>query len=208
MKKTQFKRFRKITKKQLKLTANRLWLLAGIALISLGLLFGGYSFISTWLSYRNSDAQALQNNDPGYNSAPLVEGTPVRISAPSVDIDLEVTPGYYYPTTKSWTLSLDKAHWGVMTTKANNKSGVTFIYGHNRRQVFSALPKIKLGDEALVTTEKGHTFTYKFVKSTVTKPEDTSIFTYKGKPVLVLQTCTGLWYQDRQLFVFDFIKVN
>ncbi|MEX0881544.1 MAG: sortase [Candidatus Saccharimonadales bacterium] len=195
-------------RKFFQLSSSKSHLLIGAVLISFAMYFGGFSLISSWLVNLGSDTQALQNNTIVQTPTPLVEGTPVRISVPSAQIDLPVALGEYYPTTKSWTLSTDKAHWGVMTAKANNKSGVTFIYGHNRRQVFSALPKIKPGDEAVVTTEKGHTFSYKLVKSTVTNPEDTSIFTYKGKPVLVLQTCTGLWYQDRQLFVFDFVEVS
>jgi LPXTG-site transpeptidase (sortase) family protein len=208
MAKKQPKRISKVQNARSRLTARQAWLLSGVALISFDLWFGGYNVITTWLAYKDSHAQALQNNTPNQDSNPLVTGTPVNISIPSVNIDLKVLPGYYYPSTKSWTLSLDEAHWGVMTAQANNKSGATFIYGHNRKQVFSSLPKIKERAEAIVTTNKGHSFKYRFVNSSVTSPNDTSLFSYEGKPVLILQTCTGLWYQDRQLFVFDFIKVS
>ena len=208
MAKRRTKRVSKFQKPHLRLTAMQAWLLSGIALISLGLFFGGYNFIFTLWMNRDSHAQALINNEPSRDSAPLVTGTPVHISIPNVNIDLKVIPGQYYPSTRSWTLSLDNAQWGVMTAKANNKAGATFIYGHNRREVFNRLPKIKVGDKALVTTGKGHTFTYEFASSSVTSPDDTSLFSYRGKPVLVLQTCTGLWYQDRQLLVFNFTKVN
>jgi hypothetical protein len=34
-------------------------------------------------------------------------------------------------------------------------------------------------------------------------PTDATLFEYKGKPILTIQTCSGVWYQNRQLFTFD-----
>ena len=95
-----------------------------------------------------------------------------------------------------------------MTRKPNDKSGMTFIYAHYRKGVFYKLPKIKEGETAKVVTENGYTFTYRFRASSVVPPQDTSIFDYKGKPILILQTCTGVKFENRQLFVFDLIKVE
>ena len=192
------------------LSKTNIWLVAGIILISAGLIFGGIGVISSWLNARHYkvQAQGLKNTKPIVTSAPLITGTPTHISIPNVNIDLPVIPGYYYPKDKSWTLTLDNAQWGTMTSKPNNKEGETYIYAHYRVHVFYTLPKVKSGDLATVTTGNGHIFTYKFINSTVTVPEDTSLFTYKGKPILVLQTCTGAWYQYRQLFVFDLVQVD
>ena len=191
-----------------KLTANRIWLLTGFALISIGILLGGLNLVSMLWNQRSNHAQALQNTPVVNSPTPLITGTPVHIAIPNVSIDLNVIPGYYYPSDQSWTLSLDNAQWGAMTAKPNNKSGDTYIYAHYRLHVFYTLPHVKPGDEAIVTTDNGHIFTYKFVSSSVTVPTDTSLFSYKGKPILVLQTCTGLWYQYRQLFVFDLVDAK
>jgi LPXTG-site transpeptidase (sortase) family protein len=193
-----------------KLTARRIWLLAGVMLMSIGIILGGLNLVSMWWDQKNShvQAKALKNSQPVKNPDPLITGTPVHITIPNVGIDLSVIPGYYYPSDQSWTLSLDNAQWGTMTAKPNNKSGDTYIYAHYRLHVFYTLPHVKPGDEAVVTTDNGHVFTYKFVNSSVTVPTDTSLFNYKGKPILVLQTCTGVWYQYRQLFIFDLTDVK
>lgn len=201
--KRKSRRLIKRTSKSIK--RQNLGLKLGIALVLVGISIVGFTIFKTWLSQKSGTApisQVLKSNQQT-NKDPLISGTPVRIQLPSVGIDLKVIPGYYYPSTKSWTLSLDDAQWGVMTAKPNNQGGDTFIYAHYRWHVFYTLPKVKAGDAAIVTTENGHTFTYSFRESTVTNPGDTRLFGYKGKPILILQTCTGVWYQNRQLFVFD-----
>ncbi|HSX52935.1 MAG TPA: sortase [Patescibacteria group bacterium] len=198
------------TKKKSKFTKRQAWLVSGILLVAVGLYLGGTSLINTWITSRNNhyDAHALASNQPVVTPVPLIMGTPTHISIPNVSIDLNVIPGYYYPSNQSWTLTLDNAQWGTMTAKANNKTGLTYIYAHYRWRVFYNLPKVQVGDEAIVTTDNGHTFTYKFVSSTITSPTDTSLFSYKGKPILVLQTCSGVWFENRQLFIFDFVDVK
>jgi len=74
--------------------------------------------------------------------------------------------------------------------------------------VFSTLNRIKPGDEAIITTDNGHRFTYKFRAAYETNPSDDSLFHYQGSPILTVQTCSGLWYQNRQLFTFNFENVQ
>ena len=195
-----------------KLRTLRAALAFSAVLIIFGLALVSFQIFSTWRAQQTSAAiQPIGNilkNNTIVDDQPYISGTPVQITLPSVNIDLKVIPGYYYPKSNSWTLTTNNAQWGVITKLANDKSGMTFIYAHYRKGVFLKLPKIKPGEVALVKTEKGHTFTYTFRSSTVTSPTDTSIFAYQGKPILVLQTCTGAWYQNRQLFVFDLTKVE
>jgi len=180
-------------------------------LIGLGLILAGITFLNTWRSQHSaaaSSSQEIKSNSIRDSGAPTISGKPVRIIIPSVGIDLKVVPGYYYPASQSWSLSLNDAQWGAMTAPANNKQGLTFIYAHYRKGVFLTLPKIQPGAEVVITTDNGHAFTYIFRGSQITNPDDTSLFTYHGKPILVLQTCTGLWYQNRQLFRFDLVKAT
>lgn len=137
----------------------------------------------------------------------LLFGEPVQIDLPSVNISIPVINGFYYKSSNSWSLSTDKAQYATITPMPNNQGGNTFIYGHNRWEVFYRLPKIKMGDEAIVTTKNKHKFIYKLIDVNTTKPDDTSIFTYKGAPILTLQTCTGMWYENRTLFKFQLVKV-
>lgn len=179
----------------------------GIVLVILGFFMLIKQAYSNRIKPTSSNTSIVAVN-PENNQVPLIEGKPIAISLPSVNINLDVADGNYNPNNNSWTLSSDRAHYGVMTAKANNKAGNTFIYGHNRKSVFGRLPKIKVGEQAIVTTEIGKVFTYKLREIITTKPTDTSLFSYKGAPILTLQTCTGAWYQDRSLFIFDFVSVE
>lgn len=195
------------------LTSLRFQLIAGLIFV----LFGAIGFGWYWLNTDHLEhsatkpqpvAKVLKSNIPVQSEQPKIEGTPTHISISNIGIDLNIIPGYYYSSDQSWTLSLNNAQWGTMTSQANNKSGDTFIYAHARVGVFADLPKVKPGDKAVVTTSNGHSFTYSFTSSTVTSPTDTSLFDYQGKPILILQTCTGTWYESRQLFVFDLSGVS
>jgi LPXTG-site transpeptidase (sortase) family protein len=204
---------KKQSRRHRKLDGVRLRTTGGLLFIAAGLIIGGASFFSLWLSQRSADtpkplSQVLNNSKPKDNGQPLISGTPIHIAIPSVGIDLKVIPGYYYPSTQSWTLSLNDAQFAVITAKPNNKQGDTFIYAHYRLHVFYTLPRIQPGAEVTITTDNGHTFTYTYDSNTITTPDDTTLFNYHGKPILVLQTCTGVHFQNRQLFVFNLSKVS
>ncbi|MCA9324948.1 sortase [Candidatus Saccharibacteria bacterium] len=140
---------------------------------------------------------------------PTISGQPVRFQVPSLKLDLKIVDGYYNKQTGEWSLSRDKVQYATITPKPNNKAGNTFLYGHYRREVFAPLHNIKADAEAIVTTANGHQFHYRLNKVRVVEPtESAGIFDYEGKPILTVQTCTGSFYQDRQLFVFDLVEVN
>jgi sortase (surface protein transpeptidase) len=82
------------------------------------------------------------------------------------------------------------------------------MYGHNRVGVLHTLARIKAGAELIVTTDNNHTFTYIFRGAYETSPSDDSLFAYRGKPILTLQTCSGVFFQNRQMFVFDLEKAQ
>lgn len=192
-------------------------LIAGFCFIITGLALGYAPFMKYWnerhvakvLNVPFSTAARVGAPQAQHQApAQVVSGKPVRIQIPSLEIDLQVADGHYDPKTTSWTLSKDKAHYAVVTPLANNTEGNTFIYGHNRKAVFSRLSRIKPGATAIVTTNNGHQFTYTFRSAFETNPKDDSLFKYQGPPILTVQTCSGLWYQNRQLFTFDFVSVQ
>lgn len=137
-----------------------------------------------------------------------ITGYPVRLQVPSLQMDLQIVDGVFNEQSKSWSLSRDKVHYALPTVQPNNDQGNTLLYGHYRPEVFAKLHKITPGAEVIVTTDNGHTFTYTLREITTVDPSDTSIFTYQGKPQLTIQTCTGTWMQDRQLFYFDLKSAN
>jgi LPXTG-site transpeptidase (sortase) family protein len=181
----------------------------GLAFLLFGGVIVGYTALSRGNMFGHSQPAAPATSFPrNYSPAPtVVQGNPVDLQIPSLGINLPIVNGYYNFQTKQWTLTLDKVQYATMTPPPNNDSGNTFIYGHYRKSVFADLHNIKDGAEAMVKTDNGHVFYYKLAGSRVTTPDDSSLFYYKGKPILTIQTCTGLFFQNRQLFTFNFERV-
>lgn len=140
-------------------------------------------------------------------SIPYITGNPTRLVIEGLGIDLQVAPGIYDKKTSQWSLSLDKAHFAELSSTPNNKGGNSFIYGHNRKGVLNSLPSIQMNQEAKIYTDNGLIFNYTFVGAVEVSPNDTSIFNYQGEPILTIQTCSGSFYQNRQLFTFTFKDV-
>lgn len=136
----------------------------------------------------------------------LVSGKPTELVISSLKLMLPVADGVYNPRNGQWTLSKDKAHYALLSTQPNNEEGNTLIYGHYRPEVFANLRKLKPGDEAIVVTDTGYRFIYVYTSTQAVSPTDTSIFAYQGPSRLTLQTCSGAWMQNRQLYSFDFVR--
>jgi len=136
-----------------------------------------------------------------------IEGQPVELLIPSLNMDLPVIPGYYNSQSKIWTLTLSEVQYATITPPPNNLEGDTFLYGHYRQAVFARLHTIPVNAQAIVKTANNHTFYYQLTSIRTTNPGDDSVFTYKGAPILTIQTCTGLFFQNRQFFTFALQKV-
>ena len=130
-----------------------------------------------------------------------VEGRPVHITISSVGVDLSVINGYYNKNTGGWTLTPTNAQFATPSRLANNTGGTTFIYGHDTRRVFHHIHGIKVGDEAVVTTDNGYRFIYVFHDSIITTPLSIHEVTAESAvPRLSLQTCYGPTSADRRIF--------
>jgi hypothetical protein len=126
---------------------------------------------------------------------------------PSVDINaVPVVDGVYDAKTATWSVGLSQAQFVSWTALPNNLQGDTYIYGHYRPAVFAYLHHIRAGALATVTTANGYVFTYKYVNTYATVPSDSSVLNYSGPPILTVQTCSGTFFQNRQLYVFDYLS--
>ena len=155
----------------------------------------------------------MSRQEPAYvNAEPIsvsqtipkasIYGTPVQIIVPSLNIHLNIEPGEYDSQTDSWSLSGLNAHYGTMTSPANDTAGNTFVYGHNNPYVFGPLKRIQPGATVEIVANNGNRFFYTYQKSYTVAPNDVSIFKYHGSPILTVQTCTGTWHEMRQLYEF------
>lgn len=153
-------------------------------------------------------SNAVDTSQPVQLTTLTISGTPSHIAFPRLDISVDVIPGYYNQKDNSWTLSTDKAQFATVTSEPNNKTGNTFIYGHNRRQVFTNLLNAQVGDQAVINTSNGHTFTYTLRDIHDVDPTDLSYMNDHKSPILTVQTCSGLWYEHRRMLTFDLTSVD
>ena len=150
----------------------------------------------------------LNSSKTSAPKVPLVTGFPVSISIPgprpSLDINVGIVPGYYDKDNGTWNLSDYQAQFATISSQPNNLSGNTFIYGHYRPNVFAYLHLIEPGTVITINTSNGYQFSYKFVSTYAVEPTDTSVLDYSGAPILTIQTCSGSFFQNRQMFIFSY----
>jgi LPXTG-site transpeptidase (sortase) family protein len=173
------------------------------------LLFAVYIFNPSVFNKTAQSHPALENTPtepaPSKPVRIVTMGKPVRLLVPKISRDIRVMEGHYNETDGSWTLRDGKieTYFAMPSALANDYGGNTIIYGHSNRFVFSPLKNLVPGDIAEVHTDNGHVFRYAFVDTLEVQPDDVSIFTLEGPPQLILQTCTGNWYEKRGLYRFS-----
>jgi hypothetical protein len=199
-----------------KLSKLKIMSLVGGLLLVIGLIGVSPTLYFRWTDTGTASASPVNANQVWgeLNSSPakpvgnLVTGYPTYISIPNIrpalNMNVPIITGVYNKTNNSWTLSDSSAMFAPISSQPNNVSGNTFIYGHYRPNVFAYLHLIKPGTIATITTSNGYQFTYKFIGSYAVVPTDTTPLSYSGTPVLTIQTCSGTFFQNRQMYIFSY----
>ncbi len=190
---------------------NQTYGLLGFFIMSIGLALSGPGLYYQLQQNHSSQAplKLPSVSIPAASHKQVQSGNPIHIQIPSLNLDLPIAAGTYNQSTKSWTLSKDKAHFATVSSQPNDNYGNTFIYGHNRKSVFSKLSQLQKGALVVISTDNKLQFTYRYSNTEKTSPDDTSVMlAYAKQPTLSLQTCSGTWYQNRQIYRFDFVKVH
>lgn len=156
------------------------------------------------------EAPQATSDEKAAPAATVISGKPIRLVIADAGINLAVDEGYYDQAADAWTLSDSRLQHAAVTMPANNHSGNTFIYGHGTDQVLAPLSSNPppVGAIAQVYTDNGRVFTYAFRSSHDFTPNDTSIFSYSGPPILTVQTCTGPASEWRTMYTFEFKEVD
>jgi len=141
-------------------------------------------------------------------SKQIITGKPTRIVIKDLSIDLPIDEGRFNPADGSWSLSGYHAQYAMVTPLANDSNGNTFIYGHNNKYVFGPLKKISKGTVAQIYTDNNKIFNYSFDSTYAVTPDNTSVLYYQGPSILTVQTCSGAWNEQRQMYVFNFQQIQ
>jgi sortase (surface protein transpeptidase) len=180
----------------------------GLLFIAAGLLFAYGPYKQSTVAHNIVAAPTAVIKAVKAPSGPnVIVGHPTRLDIPSLKISLSIINGYYDSAKQTWTLTNDAAQYATITPEPNSAGGNTFMYGHDINRIFGRLAQIQVGQQAIIYTDNGHIFSYTFTGARETNPYDDSLFGYKGAPILTLQTCSGIFSQNRELFTFTFTAV-
>lgn len=148
---------------------------------------------------------AIEKREP--KQSPIT-GYPVSIyipgSRPAFNMSVNIIPGYYNASTGAWTLTTTDAQFVTFSAQPNNITGNTYIYGHYRPNIFAYLHLISLGTIATITTSNGYLFKYKYVYTYAVSPSQTAVLDTSKAPILTVQTCSGAFFQNRQMYIFSY----
>lgn len=142
-------------------------------------------------------------------SSPGISGRPVRLQIERLGSSFEVRTGEYDSAKQTWTLDTQHVFWANLSMPANSERGTTLLYAHAEPDLFGKLPELQISDVVTVTTDSGYTLRYKLVGGQTVNPDDSAFLLERtGAPRLMLQTCTGMWWEKRQLFAFDLVEAR
>lgn len=180
--------------------------LVGVAVIDAILIVGVVSFLEREPERPNLYAVSIEHPVP--ETPELVSERPLGLMVPKLKMDLVVKEGKYDAGRASWTIDNKAAFYATITPKPNNSRGNTLIYGHNSHQIFGNLNQLEKDDLVYIKATNQKIFVYKLKEVKDVEPTDLSLFEYRGKPILTIQTCAGTWYEKRRLFTFSLVEVR
>lgn len=186
----------KISKSQLRLLKSLrvLLLLISVSSFSLATYF-------LWARYYNParlNFASLPKVVPQASPQILSGLSPVRLSIPSLKIDLPVTSS-----------DIVNGNWTVTTSGVSHLSqsvspglpGNSIFYGHNWQSLLGSLHKIQLQDQIIVSDSTGRSLVFKVSKITKVDPTDVSILDSTTEPTLTLYTCTDFMDTKRLVVI-------
>ena len=151
------------------------------------------------------EIDATAKTEPQQN---LITGYPVSIfipgPRPALNMNVNIIPGYYDAATGAWTLTTTDAQFVTFSAQPNNITGNTYIYGHYRPNIFAYLHLITPGTIATITANNGYQFHYKYVYTYAVAPSQTAVLKTSKVPLLTVQTCSGDFFQNRQMYIFSY----
>lgn len=181
-------------------------LLLVIAVADVILTLGTVAFLEQKPKHLNLYAVSIEH--PAPETPNLIQEKPISLIVPKLKTNLTIKEGKYDAANASWTIDNEAAFYATITPSPNNSSGNTLIYGHNSSHIFGNLNKLDTNDVIQIETTNSKAFLYKLKEVKDVSPTDLSLFKYKGKPILTIQTCAGTWYERRRLFIFSFAEVR
>lgn len=122
------------------------------------------------------------------------EKFPVKISIPSIEIDLAVEPANI--KNGVWDISYQNATF-LASSSVPGEKGNIIIYGHNKKAIFGNLPYLSIGQKVILEDEQGKKYTYEVYKKDFVRPDRIDLVSPTNYEELTLFTCFGLLDSQR-----------
>jgi hypothetical protein len=128
-----------------------------------------------------------------------IQGRPVRLVIPHLDIDVPMVSSRDVVAEKSWSAACDlKNNATIASSPVSNQSGVTLLYGQDLNDALRDTRELKEKNAVQVHALTGHIFTYYFEGEEVVDQTDTQIFAEpKSKPGIKMMICGATAAQNR-----------
>jgi LPXTG-site transpeptidase (sortase) family protein len=117
---------------------------------------------------------------------------PLKISIPSVSIDLPIKPASF--SANNWEFFDDAASYWKESAQPGEKGNLV-IYAH-RDKHFAPLKEARIGEQILIDTSKGRR-SYSISDFKVVSPGQIEVFNPSDEEILTLLTCTNENDSDR-----------
>lgn len=166
--------------------------------ITLGLFLGAILCLSIFLFWKGYSQRVLSFSSLPQQS--LLENQSYTqldsIQIPKLKLDLVIEEAKIIDGI--WQISQYGASHLSSSAHPGSKGNI-IIYGHNKKELFGKLGKLRLDDEIIITTKDLKKHQYKIYNILTVSPNQVEILAPTSDEILILYTCTG--FADSQRLV-------
>jgi len=153
--------------------------------LALGLILIG---VGVWLKISTPHSLSFDGQINIQNTVKTQTSLPVGIEIPSISVNLPVEESIIQ--NGLWSVSkTGVSHLASSSVPGN--SGNVILYGHNTVDKLGSLSRVKIGDNILVKTQNGTTYTFKIKSIETVEPTDIDKLNEHEGETLTIYTCTG-----------------
>lgn len=159
----------------------------------------GFSYVTSAFMNRASPVEPniKRSSVNTYQPMPESINDSRHLELPSLATSLNIKQGLYDSVSRTWTLDQQNAF-------QIKEAATPIFYSHNKKGLFDQLAELKGGELLIVTTAVGERLNFRYVSYKTLDPEDAWILNEITKDQVILFTCTGLFFEARNIFYFQY----
>ncbi len=164
-------------------------------------IFAGYGFIERTKPTRISFADSHQVTA---NLTSKKIANPTSIEIPSLKIVLPIIQSKII--NNEWEATTEGVSY-LIHSPVPGETGNSILYGHNWPNLLGKLPKIKIGEEIIITSEDNKKYKFDVHYTATVTPDQVSVLKQSQDKRITLYTCTG-FLDSHRFVVVGILKEN